>query len=165
MKITWVLSEQERDRRFKKCANVNIPSVLGIPFSPLEEKTVKDLNFNLHVPWLKHFFMLDKHAAVNLMDFVYGEDEFRIQSWDTFKKSMRFDFVRHVLPTFTELKVLSPHDLGQIMHSQNSGIDHFFRISYWMDIGSATQLITYPVTSKVKLTNFLVNEAIVNISR
>ena len=103
------------------------------------------------MPWLKHFFMLDKKAAVNLMDFVYGEDEFRIFSWDTFKKSMRFDFVRHILPTFTELEDLSPHDLGQIMHSHNSGIAHFFRISYWIDIGSAAHMTTCPVSAKVSL--------------
>ena len=125
MKITWVLSEQERDRRFKKSTKANIPTCLRIPFSSLEEKTVKDLNFHLHVPWLKHYFMLDKYAGVNMMDFVYRADKFRIQSWDTFKKSMSLDFVRHILLMFREIEELSPHDLGQIMHSHISGIAHF----------------------------------------
>ena len=57
--------------RFKKSTKANIPTCLRIPFSSLEEKTVKDLNFHLHVPWLKHLYMLDKYATVNLMDFVY----------------------------------------------------------------------------------------------
>ena len=141
----------ESTRSGKNRTKSNIPTVLSIPFSPLEEKTVKDLNFHLSVPWLKNFFMLDKKAAVNLVEYVYGKDEFRIQSWNTFKNSMSLDFVRHILPAFPELEALSPHDLGQIMHSHNSGIAHFFRISYWIDIGSAAQMITCPVSAKVSL--------------
>ena len=108
---------------------------------------MKSLSFN-DLPWLKHFFMLNKKAAVYLTEYVYGGRRFRNQPWETFKKSMSLDFVRHILPTFGELQDLSPHDLGQIMHSHNSGIAHFFRISFWIDIGSSAQMITCSVASK-----------------
>ena len=37
MKTTWVLSEEEKQRRFKHLKKQNIPTVLDLPFSTLEE--------------------------------------------------------------------------------------------------------------------------------
>ena len=149
MKITWVLSDQEKERRFKKSRASSIPPELGLPFSALEEKTIKNLSF-LHLPWIKNFFMFDREAAINLIKYVYGEERFRNQPWEIFNKSMSLDFVQHILPTFKELEELSSHDLGQIMHSHNIGIAHFFKMSFWIDIGSSGHVTICPVISMVE---------------
>jgi len=94
--------------------------------------------------------MFDREAAINLLEYVYGEERFRNQPWEIFIKSMSLDFVQHILPTFKELEELSSHDLGQIMHSHNSGIAHFFKMSFWIDIGSSAHVTTCPVTAKMR---------------
>ena len=88
---------------------------------------LKDLCSKFKKPWLQNFLMFEKDAGVNLLEYVHGENKLKLESWETFKKSMGLNFVRFILPTFTELDDLSPHDLGQIMNSHNSSIAHFFR--------------------------------------
>ena len=129
MKVCWVLSEQEKDRRFKKCKQENIPQLLSIPFSALEENIIDDLKIKVYGPWSKLFWMLDEEASTLIMEFVYGQDNSRIMSMEMFRKTC-IDYPRYVLPTLSELDDLSPHDVGQIMNSTNSGIAPFFFISY-----------------------------------
>jgi hypothetical protein len=43
MTVSWVLSEQEKGRRFKKTKKENIPQLFRIPFSPLEENIMVEV--------------------------------------------------------------------------------------------------------------------------
>ena len=152
MKTTWVLSLEEKQRRFKKLKMLKkeiIPSVLDIPFSSLEENILQSFTYKSDVPWLENLFVLDKDAGVSLIEYVYGNTKFSRRAWGVLENSMRFDFERHILPTLEELEDFSPHDLGQIKNSHNSGIANFFRLAYWIDIGSSTQTITCLVPAKV----------------
>ena len=57
-------------------------------------------------------------------------------------------FSRNVLPTFSELEGLSPHEADQIMISTNSGIAPFFRISYSIEMGLAAEFLNFPLSLK-----------------
>ena len=92
MKTSWVLSEDEKQRRFKKTKKVNIPLLIDVPFSTLEENMISNLNFN-HMPWLRNFFMLNKDAAVSLVEYVYGRNNFHKGAWEVFKTSMGLEVI------------------------------------------------------------------------
>jgi len=150
MHTTWVLSEEEKQRRFKKLKKEKIPSMLDLPFSNLEENILQKFNFTADIPWLKNFFVMNKDAGVSLIEYAYGNNKFSRRAWGVFEKSKSLDLIRHILPTLEELEDLSPHDLGQIMRGHNSGIANLYRLAYWLDIGSSTRLITCPVAAEMR---------------
>ena len=164
MKITWVLSDEERDRRFNKLKksrkniikpvsiqtneSVARPSVLYLSFSIEEEKILEDLELKFQVPWLRNLLIFDKNAGENFIKYAFRREELKLKYWETFKQSMSINFIRYILPRFTELADLSSHDIGQIMNSQASGIAQFFRSCHMFRTGSILEMTTdhYPVS-------------------
>ena len=90
--------------------------------------------------WLQSLVMFDREAAVNLIEYTYGLDELKVRSWETFKRSMGFNFGKYILPRFQEVSELSPHDIGQIMNSSSAGIAQFFRSCQAFSMGSQKEL-------------------------
>ena len=147
MKITWVLSDEERDRRFNKLKksrkniinsvsiqtkpSVARPSVLYLAFSTEEQKFIEDLTLKFQVPWLENLLIF-----VDLIKYAFGREELKFEHWGTFKTSMRLNFIRYILPRFPELEDLSSHDISQIMNSQAAGIAQFFRSCHMFRTGS-----------------------------
>ena len=86
--------------------------------------------------WLQSLLMFDREAAVNLIEYTYGLEDLKVKSWETFKRSMGFNFGKYILPRFQEVSQLSPHDIGQIMNSTSSGIAQFFRSCQAFSLGS-----------------------------
>ena len=133
MRINWVLSDQERNRRFNKLIKVKsisiqkIPSTIHLSCTLEEEKNMESLHLKFKFPWLQNCLMFNKEAGVNFIEHVFGCDKLRLESWDNFKQSMGNSFIRCILPRFQELTELSSHDVGQIMNSSASGIAKFFR--------------------------------------
>ena len=84
MKPSWVLSDEERNRRFNKFNKVNIKSVnssdkqmkkpppsriphLYMTFTMEEQKTLEDVHTKFNVcqrTWLKNLLLLDRNAGV-----------------------------------------------------------------------------------------------------
>ena len=140
MRINWVLSDEERNRRFNKLRKsrnnivMSNPSVLYLAFSEEEEKILKDLASKFQVPWLQNFSLLDKNAGINYIEYAFGWKQLKFMSWETFKYSMGLNFNRYILPKFSELKDLSFDDVDQIMKSPHSGIAQFFRSCHIMNM-------------------------------
>ena len=67
----------------------------------------------------------------------YGSAELEKGSWETFQRSLGYNFGKYILPTFEESMELSPHDIGQIINSSLAGVAQFFRScqSFWMGSG------------------------------
>ena len=143
MKGTWGLSDQERERRFhklkkgKKSAPLSLsrPSVLYLSFSVEENRILENLQSNFLVPWLKNLLMFDRDAGINLIEYAFGFAGPKMDTWMAFKKSMKLNFIRFILPRFSELVDLSSHDIGQLMISPTSGIAQFFRSCYVIHMG------------------------------
>eukprot|EP00092_Neocalanus_flemingeri_P023610 GFUD01025604.1.p1 GENE.GFUD01025604.1~~GFUD01025604.1.p1 ORF type:complete len:567 (+),score=140.62 GFUD01025604.1:112-1812(+) len=152
MKITWVLSDQERERRFNKlkkidkkvnksdakqiCQSVTRPSVIHLSFSLEEKNILNDLRSKFQVPWLQNLFKFDRNAGVNLVEYVFRYSDPKVGTWDAFKQSMGLNFIRFILPRFQELSDLSSHDVGQLMNSPGSGIAQLFRSCHMFHMGS-----------------------------
>lgn len=152
MRITWVLSDEERNRRFNKLKNpkykvmksnskkqgqlLERPYVLHLPFSVEEQNIITDLKSKFHVPWLKNFLVLDRMAGINFIEYAFGLTDLKFTHWETFQHAMRLNFMNYVLPRFPELVDLSSHDIGQIMNSPAGGIAHSFRCCNMFNVGS-----------------------------
>ena len=151
MKNTWVLSEEEKTRRFNKtnpsrvqqdiCSGTSrLPVEIDVVFSSEERQMLKNIHSKFEVPWLQDFLSFNRDAGFNLLEFVYGENKLMAKTWDEFNRSFCQTFVRCILPAFTELDELLPQDLGQIMNSPASGIARFFITSYCINIGQTTNI-------------------------
>ena len=151
MKNTWVLSEQEKTRRFNKtnasrvqqdiCSGTSrLPVEIDLVFSSEEGQMLKNIHSKFEVPWLQDFLSFNRDAGFNLLEFVYGENKLMAKTWAEFNRSFCQTFVRCILPAFTELDELLPQDLGQIMNSPASGIARFFITSYCINIGQTTNI-------------------------
>jgi len=144
MKTTWVLSDQERERRFNKLKNckkssaplsLSRPSVLYLAFSVEENRILENLNQNFQVPWLKNFLMFDRRAGFNLIEYVFGYAGMNLETWMAFKQSMKLNFIRFILPRFSELADLSSNDIGQLMNSPTADIAQYFRSCHMFHMG------------------------------
>ena len=151
MKLNLVLSNQERNSRFNKLKKttksiiksetdfITIPSVLSITFYNEEQMILENLNTKMHSSgsWLQNLLIFDRRSAVNLIEYTYGSAELEKGSWETFQRSLGYNFGKYILPTFEESLELSPHDIGQIMNSSLAGIAQFFLScqTIWMGSG------------------------------
>ena len=150
MKITWVLSDQERERRYGKLKTdkktikseskqllqtVTRPSVLVFSFSTEEKKILENLYTKFQVPWLINLLKFNRDAGFNFIEYVFGYSELKFQSWAAFNQSMVLNFTRFILPRFEELSDLSSYDAGQLMNSPASSIAQFFRSCHMFHMG------------------------------
>ena len=174
MKITWVLSDQERKRRYGKLKNdekkdksqiklfhkpVGRPSVLVFKFSTEEKKTLEDIHNKFQVPWLQNLLMLDRDAGINLIwyKFQLSDQQSRKskqKTWAAFKQSMSVNFARLILPRFEELSGLSSSDVGQLVNSPAAGIAQFFRSCHMFNMGAEIKgkVESCPIVSQVRLS-------------
>ena len=167
MKITWVLSDEERERRFNKLKktsknntnteskhpyqSVGRPSVLYLSFSMEEENILEDVKSKFQVPWVQNLLIFDRNAGIKIVEYAFGQADLQFGCWETFKQSMSLNFIRYILPRFPELADLSSHDIGQIMKSPNSGIAQFFRSCHMLHMGSKLEgKAACPVVSHVR---------------
>ena len=140
MKITWVLSDQERERRFKKTdqsivvakpRNVLFSSsrktLIHHSFTIEEQGIVEDIHAKFQNPWLQDFLIFNKDSATNLIKYIYGLSKLNNDTWNNLSDSMHINVIKNVLPKFTELSDLPIDDLREIMNSPNSRIQLFFR--------------------------------------
>jgi hypothetical protein len=155
MKLNWVLSNQEKHSRFNKLKKatkaiikseadpkfefITRPSILSSTFSKEEQMVLQILNMKMHSTGscLQNLLIFDRGSAVNLIEYTYGHAELKKGSWETFQRSLGYNFGKYILPTFEESLELSPNDIGQVINSSNAGIAKFFRScqSFWMGSG------------------------------
>lgn len=149
MKPSWVLSDEERNRRFNKFNKVNIKSVnssdkqmkkpppsriphLYMTFTMEEQKTLEDVHTKFNVcqrTWLKNLLLLDRNAGVNMIEAAYKISPLKFTTWKVLEKAFHLYFVQNVVPKFIEVDNLPTYDKGQIINGQNSGMAHLFKSS------------------------------------
>ena len=104
MRITWVLSQQERERRFvKNKSRVKMTKNL-IPCFTVEEKLVLgNISDNFEFPWLENFFIYNQEAAKNLLGYTFCGRELHKDTWKYLGESMLLSYSQTVMPKFREL--------------------------------------------------------------
>ena len=143
MRITRVLKDHQRRSRFNKLNKAN-QAVPRVGYQVKNQAVPRPLCVSSHMQnkWfsttlaqicraqaLGHGYKswwcsTEKQLSI---EYTYGLDNLKVRSWETFKRSMRFNFGKYILPRFQEVSELSTHDIGQIMNSSTAGIAQFFR--------------------------------------
>lgn len=149
MKPSWVLSDEERNRRFNKFNKVNMKSVnssdkqlkkpppsriphLYMTFTMEEQKTLEDVHKKFNVcqrTWLKNLLLLDRNAGVNMIEAAYKIAPIKFTTWKVLERAFHLYFVTNVVPKFIDVDNLPTYDKGQIINGQNSGMAHLFKSS------------------------------------
>merc|ERR1719369_862050 len=156
MKPSWVLSDEERNRRFNKFNKIKLKTVnpgenqitkvqasripeLYMTFTMEEQKSLEDLHQKFNVcqrTWLKNLLLLDRNAGVNMIEAAYKLAPLKFETWKVLEKSFHLYFVQNVVPKFIDVDNLPSSDKGQIINGQNSGMAHLFKSSQCLKIGS-----------------------------
>jgi len=149
MKPSWVLSDEERNRRFnkfnklqikssnsdprlaRKSANIRVPE-LYITFTMEEQKLIgfikNKMNF-CQQSWLRNLLNYDRGAGINMIEAAYKLAPLSISSFKTMQKACHIYFANKVLPTFINLDTMHSDDQAAIMTGKNSSVSHFFKVS------------------------------------
>jgi len=156
MKPSWVLSDEERNRRFNKFNKIKLKTVnpgenqitkvqasripeLYMTFTMEEQKSLEDLHQKFNVcqrTWLKNLLLLDRNAGVNMIEAAYKLAPLKFETWKVLEKSFHLYFVQNVVPKFIDVDNLPSSDKGQIINGQNSGMAHLFKSSQCLKIDS-----------------------------
>ena len=162
MKVTWVLSEEERKRRFGEKKKIfyeeknNVPSLIksniNLSFTVEEGKVLEFTHYKFQVPWLQNLLLYDKDSAKNFLAFTFKYADFEIKTWGKLSDSMHLNFIKNVLPNFEEVTNLPSQEFGQLVSSKQSEIQLFFRGCFAMDMtnGQTECLFSYHVLSQVQ---------------
>ena len=148
MKTAWVLSEEERNKRFNKLTKMKrqnsspdyndclSPQPLGIPelymkFTIEEKKTIEDLHqrFKFHQQmWLKNLFLLNKDAGLNVLEALFKITPIKIEHFKYLEDIFHLSFTQTVVPKLLENADLPTKDIGQLINGQSSAISHMFKM-------------------------------------
>jgi len=152
MKPSWVLSDEERNRRFnklnklkssnsnktlaKKEPSIRVPEIY-ITFTLEEQKLIEFIQnkFNFcHKSWLRNMLIIDRGAGINLIEAAYQIAPLKPGSFKTMQKACHIFFVTKVLPNFINLDTLTSDDQAQILHGRTSNLSHMFKTSQCLKI-------------------------------
>jgi len=156
MKPSWVLSDEERNRRFNKFNKVKLKSVnssdnqvmkatpsripeLYMTFTMEEQTTLEDIHKKFSVcqrTWLKNLLLLDRNAGVNMIEAAYKIAPLKFETWKVLERAFHLYFVQNVVPKFIEVDNLPCSDKGQIINGQNSGMAHLFKSTQCLKIAA-----------------------------
>jgi len=154
MKPSWVLSDEERNRRFNKFNKLNIKTAgsnekhvrknpvmripeIYMPFTIEEQKSLEDIHNKFSVcqkTWLKNLLLLDRNAGVNMIEAAFKVAPLKFQTWKVLEKAFQIYFSQNVVPKFIDVDNMSTHDKGQILNGQNTGMAHLFKSSQCLRI-------------------------------
>lgn len=149
MRVTWVLSTQERARRFTKASTKAIIKTSSQPlqqlskplvvhFSTEEQLLLEHLNSKFEIPWLEYFFFYNQLAALNWIEYTFCNKDLDLETWKVLGDSMKLGFSEILMPKLqelwsTELSFESSH----VLCGQSSAIVNFFRSCFAVRITSS----------------------------
>jgi len=154
MKPSWVLSDEERNRRFNKFNKLNMKSSksvdkkskpssqsrlpeLYMTFTLEEQKLIEDIQKNFrvcHKAWLRNLLIFDRKAGINMIESAYKLAPLNVKSWKNLEKSCHVYFVTNIVPNFTNLDALPQEDRAILMAGKNSNVSHLFKTSQCLKI-------------------------------
>ena len=147
MRVTWVLSQQERERRFTKLKVKNEGEMqtskkmsIGRSLNPcftIEEKALlEDVNTYFEYPWLEQFITFDSIAALNWVEYTFCGGRLDGRTWQKMGESMFQNYTNIVMPKFPELKEIPAADFYYLcLHSGH--VVNFFRSCFAVQLPSS----------------------------
>eukprot|EP00092_Neocalanus_flemingeri_P014548 GFUD01015697.1.p1 GENE.GFUD01015697.1~~GFUD01015697.1.p1 ORF type:complete len:606 (+),score=152.84 GFUD01015697.1:2-1819(+) len=154
MKTSWVLTEEERNKRFNKLNKLKSqnsspkpkeslsPQPLGIPelymkFTTEEQKMLDNVhqNFKVHQKsWLNDLLLQNKEVGLNVVESMLKIAPLKMQNFSILEETFHSFFTRNIVPKFLENASLPTTDISQIINGQNSAIAHLFKLHQFTKI-------------------------------
>lgn len=134
MRVTWVLSSEERARRFTKAAPKDdtmalpLSKPLVVHFSTEEQLMMEHVDSKFEMPWLEYFFLYNRLAALNWIEYTFCNKDLDLRTWKVLGDSMSSNFSEILMPKLQELwsTELSPESRN-VLCSRSSKLVNFFR--------------------------------------
>merc|ERR1712226_1671884 len=152
MKTSWVLSDEERNRRFNKFNKINIKSVSGdksqtikkappsrlselyMAFTLEEQQVLENIQNKFkgqycNDTWLKKLLLLNRDAGINLIESAYRVKPIKYETWTWLVQSWSMAFSQNILPHFTSGYSIPSREFSQLINGTNLYVAHTFKTS------------------------------------
>ena len=152
MKTSWVLSDEERNRRFNKFNKINIKSVSGdksqtikkappsrlselyMAFTLEEQQVLENIQNKFkgqycNDTWLKKLLLLNRDAGINLIESAYRVKPIKYETWTWLVQSWSMQFSQNILPHFTKGHNIPSREFSQLINGTNLYVAHTFKTS------------------------------------
>jgi len=151
MRITWVLSQQERERRFvKNRSKVKMTKSL-VPCFTVEEKLVLgNISSSFEFPWLENLFIYNQEAAKHLLEFTFFGKELNLQAWKHLCDSMLLDYNQTVMPKFRDMVSDMPNSQFYLLCLHSVPLVRFFRCCFAMKLPHSNSMSSKPYLDSVE---------------
>jgi len=148
MKVSWVLSDDERNRRFNKFNKVKSMKSLDrfsgrdikmnepyMAFTIEESKLLEEINsrFSKHKEsWLFNMITHNQSAFANFVEAAFEIRPLKYSAWRSVEDMFEIYFVKIVIPQFKEVETLPFYDKSLILSGDNPRVAHAFKASLCM---------------------------------
>jgi len=153
MKTSWVLSDEERNRRFNKFNKINNmksvssdksqtikkapPSRLSelyMAFTLEEQGQLENIQNKFkgqycNDTWLKKLLLLNRDAGINLIESAYRVKPIKYETWTWLVQSWSMEFSQNILPHFTKGHNIPSREFSQLINGTNLYVAHTFKTS------------------------------------
>jgi hypothetical protein len=161
MKQSWVLSDDERNRRFNKFNKINMKSVnsersptkialstrppeIYMSFTQEEHKVLENIQSKFqgqycNSTWLKNLLLLNRDAGINLIEASFRVEPIKYETWTWLIQSWSLAFSQNVLPHFTKGHSITSREFSQLINGSNLYVAHTFKSSMCILINPVAQ--------------------------
>ena len=180
MKTSWVLSKDERNRRFNKVtmksSNKTKPlqmknvsparlSELYMVFTQEEQNVLQDIQTRFtrtycSKDWVRNLLDLNRDAGMNLIESAYELQPARYETWSWMQQSWGIAFYQHLMPYLTKGYNISSRDFTQLINGSNLFVAHTFKSSLIMRMKKKEQKPLCPMAGQVTQRNISKHESI-----
>ena len=139
MNTSWVLSEEERNRRFNKLNKLNSGqksnrsvSELYMKFTREEQHVLEGVCSRFYfnrITWLTKLFHLNREAGLNILEATFTIAPLKMPNRIILAQAFHLYFVTNIVPKLLENSNLPSKDIAQILNGENSEISHLFKIT------------------------------------
>jgi len=159
MKTSWVLSDEERNRRFNKFNKINMKSVnsdkpqtikkappsrlseLYMAFTLEEQQVLEKIQNTFkgqycNDTWLQKLLLLNREAGINLIESAYKVKPIKYETWTWLVQSWSMAFSQNILPHFTAGHNIPSREFSQLINGTNLYVAHTFKTSLCVNISS-----------------------------
>ena len=158
MKTSWVLSDDERNRRFNKLNKISLNSSytnksdqvksesparlpeLYMAYTNEEQKVLQDIRTKFGATyctkiWVGSLLNLNHDAGMNLIEAAYDLQPVKYETWQWMQQTWTLSFSQHLLPYFTRDHNIASKDFGQLISGTNLSVAHTFKSAIIMRMG------------------------------
>jgi len=132
MKVLWVLSDNERNRRFNKFNKLKEPYMT---FTIEETKFLEEIHTRFNKERDSWVFKMIKHnqvAFTNYIEAAFNLAPIEYSAWRNVENLFEIYFTKIVIPQFNEVDTLPSYDRSVMLAGDNSRVAHAFKSSLSM---------------------------------